>query len=82
MIDEIPPWFTKIIVKAKYENDEIILLWDAPEYDGREDEQDEELLRPDGKIVMKHEKKMYVLEQSVPWISNRDIKEIEKVEKY
>ena len=82
VIDEIPPWFTKIMIKTKYENDEIILLWDVPEYEGREDEQDENLLRPDGKIVMKHEKKMYVLEQSVPWISNRESKEIEKVEKY
>ena len=29
---------------------------------------------PDGKIVMKKEKKIYLIEQTIPWITNRDEK--------
>ena len=82
MISECPPWFSKIMIKPKYENDEILVLWDIPEYSGREGEDDRNVLRPDGKIVWKKEKKIYVLEQSVPWTSNREDKFEEKEEKY
>ena len=51
-------------------------------YNGYEDEQDDKLFRPDGKIIFKDRKQIYVLEMSVPWIVNRKIKFDEKVEKY
>ena len=38
--------------------------------------------RPDGKIILKNEKQIYVLEMSVPWIENRQSKFQEKEEKY
>ena len=82
VIAECPPWFPKIIIEPKYETDELLLLWDIPEYTGKEDEEDETALRPDRKLCMKQEKTVFVLEQSVPWISNRVKKIVEKVGKY
>ena len=64
-----------------YENDNITVFWDIPEYSGYVDEP-EQPLRPDGKIIVKNEKEIFVLEMTVPWIQNRGIKEGEKVEKY
>ena len=28
LIESIPPWYTKVIVKPYYENDDIVVLWD------------------------------------------------------
>jgi len=69
-------------IKTKYENEEVMLLWDIPEYTGNEEDNDEELLRPDGKLILKNEKVIYVLEQTVPWISNRYAGMIKKESKY
>ena len=38
--------------------------------------------RPDGKILLKDEKVIFVVEMSVPWISSRETKYREKVQKY
>ena len=38
--------------------------------------------RPDGKIVMKNEKKVSLIEQTVPWITNREAKVELKKNKY
>jgi hypothetical protein len=40
------------------------------------------LLRPDGKLIIKQQNKMFVLEMSVPWISNREVKFGKKKKKY
>ena len=82
LIDSNPPWFTKVIIKPHYENEIVALYWDIPMYNGYEDDQDDKLFRPDGKIIFKDRKQIYVLEMSVPWIVNRKIKFDEKVEKY
>ena len=82
LVDKCQPWFSKEIIKPQYENDEINVLWDIPEYTGFEDEVDDKLQRPDGKIILKKKKIVYVLEMSVPWIENRETKIVEKVEKY
>ena len=58
------------------------MYWDIPEYQGHDDEEDDKVLRPDGKIIRKDVKKIYVLEMSIPWIDNRESKINEKVEKY
>ena len=41
-----------------------------------------EVLRPDGRLMLKKEKIMYVLEMSVPWIQNRETKFENKQSKY
>ena len=64
-----------------YENDNLTVFWDIPEYSGYDDDLDHSL-RPDGKLINKTEKTIYVLEMTVPWIENRETKEEEKVGKY
>ena len=64
-----------------YSNDDTTIYWDIPEYSGYENESDQHL-RPDGKIIRKSDKTIFVLEMTVPWIENRETKEAEKVEKY
>lgn len=82
LLTECPPWFSKKVIKPKYENDEMIVLWDIPEYNGYEDESEERIMRPDGKIILKKEKTIFILEQAVPWITNRETKFQEKEDKY
>ena len=82
LIDECPPWYSNIIIKPRYENDDVIVLWEIPEYTGYENEEEDKLQRPDGKIIFKKEKKILILEMSIPWIENREIKIKEKEDKY
>ena len=82
MISSCPAWYTKICIKPKYENENTIVYWDIPEYSGYEDQPVQNPLRPDGKIIMKTEKSIFVLEMTVPWIENRETKLNEKIEKY
>ena len=81
-IDECPPWYSPVNVKPRYENEKIIILWDIPEYSGVEDEDVRKSLRPDGKVIFKEDRKVLVLEMTVPWIKNRELKLVEKEEKY
>ena len=69
-------------MKPRYENGNMVVYWDIPEYTGHDDEKEEHVLRPDGKIVLKEKKCIYVLEMSMPWIENRESKLVEKTEKY
>ena len=82
IIEHCPPWYSKIEIKKHYEAEDIEVFWDIPEFSGNEGEDEEKLLRPDGKIILKKEKMIYVLEQTVPWITNRELKLSEKEEKY
>jgi hypothetical protein len=81
-IDECPPWYTKITIQPRYDNENVTLLWDIPEYTGTEEEDDEQLKRPDGKLIFKLKRKILILEMSVPWIENRETKLVEKEGKY
>ena len=82
MITDVPPWYTKISIKPLYQNDELDVYWDIPEYSGYDNDLENGPLRPDGKIINKSTKEIFVLEMSIPWIENRNIKITEKVEKY
>ena len=82
MITDFPAWYSKICIKPLYENEEIEIYWDIPEYTGIEDDLDKDPLRPDGKVINKTTKTIHVLEMSVPWIENRNCKFEEKEVKY
>ena len=82
LVSECPAWYSKCDIKSKYENDQICLLWDIPEFMGYDDEDDSKVLRPDGKMILKDERKVIILEMSVPWIQNRESKLVEKEQKY
>ena len=58
------------------------MYWDIPEYLGYDDEDETKVLRPDGKLILKQQSKIFVLEMSVPWITNREKKLEEKENKY
>ena len=81
-IETIPPWYSKINVKPTYENKNISIYWDIPEYTGDLEESETNLKRPDGKIILHNEKIIFILENTVPWITNRESKLIEKETKY
>ena len=81
-IDEIPPWFSAKEIKPEYENENYLVRWDVPEYSGRDGESIRDAARPDGKLIMKHEKKVILIEQTVPWVSNREAKVELKKNKY
>ena len=82
MIEKCPPWFSNVKINASYENSDILMLWDIPEYSGKDDEVEENVQRPDGKIIFKKKKLIYVIEMSVPWTENREDKLVEKIDKY
>jgi len=82
LIETAPEWFSLVEVKSKYENEDYEVNWDIPEYSGRDGESIKDSARPDGKLVMKNEKKIYLIEQTVPWITNRDEKYAFKCRKY
>ena len=74
-IDKVPPWYSPVTIKPFYENDHGKVYWDIPEYSGAEDDEVEErVFRPDAKIVFQKEKKIVVVEMSVPWIESRSDK--------
>ena len=81
-IEEIPPWFSAKEIKPKYENENYLVHWDVPEYSGKDGESIRDAARPDGKLVMKNEKKVILIEKTVPWISNRGAKVELKKNKY
>ena len=74
LISKLPPWFSEEKVKPSYESGEYEAYWDIPEYSGRPEETDDTTPRPDGKIIMIREKKIFLIEMTVPWIENRDRK--------
>ena len=70
-------------VKPYYAKDNIQFWWDCPEYTGRDDESSRPA-RPDCKLMfeMGGKCKIYLIEMTVPWISNRKEKLIYKQGKY
>ncbi len=77
-----PCWYSVEKVKPSYENEQYSVFWDVPEYTGRDEESEETLARPDGKVISKVDKKIFLIEMTVPWIDNREIKYELKVNKY
>ena len=57
LIEEVPPWFSNIDVKPSYTNEVYSAFWNIPEFSGRDGESGRNCATPDGKIIMKNEKK-------------------------
>ena len=82
-ISNCPPWFSQSKPKPFYNNEVANIWWDIPEFSGAADDNDgERLLRPDGKVMLKAEKKIFLLEITISWIDNRGARYKEKVDKY
>ena len=82
LIEDAPQWISPEKVKPEYHNDHYVVSWDIPVYTGRDDETIHDSARPDGKIMMHQEKKIFLLEQTVPWHEYRDEKYKFKETKY
>ena len=83
LIEKVPSWFSNDKVKPYYENDNCKLWWDIPEYTGKDDEPSQPP-RPDGKLMFEKngEKKIFLIEMTVPWTENREEKYAYKSKKY
>ena len=82
LLPKCPPWYSCEKMKPLYENEKVSLFWDIPEYLGYEDEDGDKIQRPDGKLILNDKMKILILEMSVPWISNREVKLLDKQVKY
>ena len=83
LTSKCPTWYSNDKVSPYYKNDGIEFWWDVPEYTGR-DEENQHPPRPDGKLFIDREddKRIYLLEMTVPWTENRPEKYKYKCEKY
>ena len=66
LIDKIPPWWSKANVKPYYCNEEAKFWWDVPEYLGTENEDEAKTPRPNGKVQIIKENKIFLIEITVP----------------
>ena len=82
LIDQSPPWFTKSNPKPYYENDDAYVWWDIPEFSGANIDDEDKVYRPEGKLKLPHDKIIYLIEITISWIDNRDIRYREKGDKY
>ena len=83
LIEDAPQCWSQDRVKPQYSNEKYEVSWDIPEYSGRDDETIHDSARPDGKIAMHKEKKIFLLEQMVPWHEIRDAKcDFKEMSKY
>ena len=82
-IKDCPPWFTQKKVQPYYDNEKGTIWWDVPEFSEASTDIDEtEVLRPDGKIKLKDEKIIYLIEATISWIDIREKRFSEKLQKY
>ena len=75
-------WFSTESIKPSYENERYRVYWDIPEYNGSDNEDEATAPRPDGKVVLLNEKKIFLIEMTVPWIEYRETKYDLKASKY
>ena len=83
LIDKQPSWYASDKVKPYYANEKIKFWWDCPEYSGRAEEV-EDPIRPDGKVMLERndEKKIFLIEMTVPWTEIREEKYTFKTTKH
>ena len=83
LIEKTPTWYANDELKPHYSKINVEFWWDVPEYTGR----DTESIHPprsDGKLMYSNEteKKIFLIEMTVPWTTNRREKMEYKESKY
>ena len=73
LVEKCPVWYANDKIQPHYHNEQAEFWWDIPEYTGR-DEESEHQLRPDGKLLLKKSKEIFLIEMTLPWMENRDEK--------
>ena len=79
LVQTVPPWYSPAMPKPLYENDNATALWDVRLY---AENTNVRANRIDARIVDKNAKKVIVIEMSCPWLENRQLKDLEKIQKY
>ena len=79
LISEVPPWHTMTKPKPLYANGSARALSDVPVY---ADSIEVRAKRIDARIVAKEQQRVITIEMSCPWLDNREVKEMEKIQKY
>ena len=79
LTSEVPPRYSKTQPKLSYENGSAQALWDVPIY---ADSIEVRANRIDARIVDKEQKRVLAIEMRCPWVDNREVKEMEKTQKY
>ena len=79
LIDKIPPWYSQVVPKRLYVNENRKAFWDVHVY---AENAEVRANRIDAQIINHEEMKITLLEMSCPWVENRCQKEAEKTRKY
>ena len=79
LVDEVPPWYSKIQPKPLYESQDVQAFWDIPVY---AEHNEVRANRVDARIVNHRERTVSTIEMSCPWVENRGKKDEEKTLKY
>ena len=83
LVEKVPAWYANDEVKPHYSKPNVDFWWDVPEYTGRDTESTHPP-RPDGKLMFRNEteRKIFLIEMTVPWTENRLEKKEFKEKKY
>ena len=83
LVEKCPTWYAPDEVKPHYSNETVEFWWDVPEYTGRDTESIHPP-RPDGKLKINtnDERRIFLIEMTVPWTGNRREKFEYKHNKY
>ena len=79
LVDKIPPWYSPVQAKPKYENGKVKAFWDVSVFG---ESKELKANRIDARIINHEEKKVITLEMSCPWTENHERKGQEKTAKY
>jgi len=77
--DSVPPWYSLVVPKPKYESPEAQAYWDIPGFAVSERVRQN---RVDARFIDHEKKRVMAVEMSCPWTENREKKQEEKTTKY
>ena len=79
LYDTVPPWYSPVVPKPKYESPECQAYWDIPVFAVSELVRQN---RVDTRFIDHEKKRTLAVEMSCPWTENREKKQKEKTNKY
>ena len=75
LVDEVPPWYSKIQPKSLYKSQDVQAFWDIPVFAEHNEVRED---RVDARIDIHWEKIVGTIEMSCPWVENRGKKDEER----
>ena len=74
-IEEVPPWYSRVMPKPAYQNSTSEAFWDIPIY---AEHNEVRANRIDARLVNHERKEVCTIEMSCPWIESRAKKDEER----